>query len=207
MAGIQRKAAKEIFLGKIYGLGGAKLCRKLGLSTSWVVYGKKWADTKYFDVMDRAEAQAYAQECGGRLMEGAGEEGRKLLATFDEKLPFIKELATLAQKKADMRGYVVTILGRHCHFPVGQSGKYDWTQKALNRIIQGSAADQTKRALTLVHSAGHYLQLQVHDELTGSFHGQGDANAAAEIMERCVPQLTVPSKVDVELGPSWGESM
>ena len=207
MAGIQRKAAKEIFLGKIYGLGGAKLCRKLGLSTAWVVYGKRWADTQYFDISDRMSAQAYATECGGRLMEGAGKEGRELLATFDEKLPFIKELAKLAKETADKRGYVVTILGRHCHFPVGVSGKYDWTQKSLNRVIQGSAADQTKKALVDVHNAGHYLQLQVHDELTGSFHGEGDAGSAAEIMEHCIPQLTVPSKVDVELGPSWGESM
>ena len=207
MAGIKRTAAKQIFLGKIYGLGGAKMCRKLGLSTAWVVYGKKWADTQYFDITDRVEAQKYAMECGGRLMEGAGEEGRALLATFDEKLPFIRELAKLAQKKAEERGYVVTILGRHCHFPIGASGKYDWTQKALNRIVQGSAADQTKKALVDVHNAGHYIQLQVHDELTGSFYGKGDAQEAAEIMEHCVPQLTVPSKVDVELGPSWGESM
>lgn len=207
MAGIDRKPAKEIFLGKIYGLGGAKLCRKLGLETAWVVYGQKWADTRYFDLQDRMLAQEYAQECGGRLMEGAGEEGRALLATFDEKLPFIRELSKLAQTKAKERGYVVTILGRHCHFPVGASGGYDWTQKALNRIIQGSAADQTKKALIDVHRDGHYLQLQVHDELTGSFHGEGDANAAAEIMEHCIPQLTVPSKVDVELGPSWGDSM
>jgi len=207
MAGIDRKPAKEIFLGKIYGLGGAKLCRKLGLSTAWVVYGKKWADTQYFDIQDRQSAQLYANECGGRLMEGAGEEGRALLATFDEKLPFVKELARFAKAKADERGYVITILGRHCHFPVGKDGKYDWTQKSLNRVIQGSAADQTKKALVDVHNAGHYLQLQVHDELTGSFHGAGDAQDAAEIMEHCIPQLTVPSKVDVELGSSWGDSM
>lgn len=207
MAGIKRKAAKEIFLGKIYGLGGAKLCRKLGLSTAWVVYGRKWDDTRYFDYMNRTDAAAYANETGGRMMEGAGEEGRALLATFDEKLPFIRELAKLAQTKAEERGYVKTILGRHCHFPVGASGKYDWTQKALNRIVQGSAADQTKKALVDVHNAGHFMQLQVHDELTGSFHGAGDAQDAAEIMEHCIPQLTVPSKVDVEMGPSWGESM
>jgi len=207
MAGIERKPAKEIFLGKIYGLGGAKLCVKLGLPKAWVVYGKAWADTKYFDIEDRTSAAAYAQECGGRLMEGAGAEGRKLLETFDEKLPFVRELSKFAQHKANERGYVITILGRHCHFPVGKDGKYDWTQKALNRVIQGSAADQTKKAVVDVHRDGHYLQLQVHDEITGSFHGEGDANAAAEIMEHCIPQLTVPSKVDVELGSSWGDSM
>ena len=140
-------------------------------------------------------------------MEGAGQEGRALLATFDEKLPFIKELATFAKKTAEERGYVITILGRHCHFPVGPNGRYERTQMSLNRIIQGSAADQTKKALTLVHGAGHYLQLQVHDELTGSFHGRSDADAAAEVMENCIPKITVPSKVDVEMGPSWGESM
>jgi len=206
MAGIARKPAKEIFLGKIYGLGGAKLCRKLGLSTSWVVYGKRWSDTEYFDITDRVAAQEYANQCGGRLMEGAGPEGRALLETFDEKLPFVRELAQLAKKTADERGYVVTLLGRHCHFPIGTNGKYDWTQKSLNRVVQGSAADQTKRALVDVHNGGHYLQLQAHDELAGSFYGTGDAQDAADIMEHCV-EMSVPSKVDVELGTSWGDSM
>lgn len=207
MAGIGRTPAKTIFLGKIYGIGGAKVSRKLNLPTRWVVYGRKFGENKYFEPGDYAEAQQWATQSGGRLFETAGEECQAILDKFDARLPFVKELSTLAKKMAEKRGYVKTILNRHCHFPVGNNGQYDWTQKSLNRVIQGSAADQTKRALVLVHRNGHFMQLQVHDELTGSFHGVGDAGEAAEIMEHCIPQLTVPSKVDVELGSSWGDSM
>ena len=207
IAGIERKPAKEIFLGKIYGIGGAKVSRKLGLPTRWVVYGRNWGEEQYFAKDDLVKAQTWAAQSGGRLHETAGEECQAILDRFDEKLPFVRELAQLAKKMAESRGYVRTILGRHCHFPVGFGGKYDWTHKSLNRVIQGSAADQTKSALVMVHRDGHYLQLQVHDELTGSFHGMGDAQAAAEIMEHCIPQITVPSKVDIELGSSWGDSM
>jgi len=206
LAGIKRKPAKEIFLGTIYGMGGAKMCRKLSLPTRLAVFGEKYDDTRYFELKDRAEAQAFASENGGRMFEVAGEEGQAIINKFNEKLPFVRELAKLCKDTALKRGYVITILGRHCHFPVGADGKYDWVHKSLNRVIQGSAADQTKKALVMCHRDSHYLQLQVHDELDGSFQGEGDARAAGEIMKNCVP-MRVPSKVDVELGCSWGDSM
>lgn len=100
----------------------------------------------------------------------------------------------------------MTLSGRRCRFPKTAEGKYDWTHKALNRLIQGSSADQTKTAMVELDKQGYFLQLQVHDEMDGSVHSPEEAEAMAEIMRTCVP-LTVPSKVDVELGASWGESM
>jgi len=84
---------------------------------------------------------------------------------------------------------------------------YDWTYKALNRLIQGSSADQGKRAAVLLDrelSNEFYCQLQVHDEFDGSVESPKHAVMVAEIMRECV-QACVPFKVDTELGPSWGE--
>jgi DNA polymerase I-like protein with 3'-5' exonuclease and polymerase domains len=79
------------------------------------------------------------------------------------------------------------------------------TYKGLNRLIQGSAADQTKAAMIALHKAGFRLLLQVHDEVAVSECSKEESLAAAEIMRDAV-NLEVPSKVDTEVGPSWGEA-
>jgi DNA polymerase I-like protein with 3'-5' exonuclease and polymerase domains len=183
MAGIKRKDAKEIYLGLTYGMGGAKLSRKLGLPT-------KWIDTKR----------------RGKV-EVAGDEGAVLLALFDEKVPFLKLLAKRLERDAGRRGWIQTEGGRKCHFPRNHEDTgYDWAHKALNRLIQGVSGDQTKTALVELDAAGYYIQLQVHDEIDGSVENAEEANAMAGVMVRALPS-TVPSKVDTELGSSWGASM
>jgi DNA polymerase I-like protein with 3'-5' exonuclease and polymerase domains len=79
------------------------------------------------------------------------------------------------------------------------------TYKGLNRLIQGSAADQTKAAMVALHKAGFEILLQVHDELAVSVNSKAEAEEAARIMAGSV-NLEVPSRVDVEIGPSWGEA-
>jgi DNA polymerase I-like protein with 3'-5' exonuclease and polymerase domains len=79
------------------------------------------------------------------------------------------------------------------------------TYKGLNRLIQGSAADQTKAAMVALAKAGFTPILQVHDELALSVKNREGAQAAAEIMANAV-RLEVPSRCDVEVGPSWGEA-
>ena len=49
------------------------------------------------------------------------------------------------------------------------------------------------------------MTLQVHDELALSVKNREAAQAAAEIMANAV-RLEVPSRCDVEVGPSWGEA-
>lgn len=80
------------------------------------------------------------------------------------------------------------------------------TYKGLNRLIQGSAADQTKKAMVELHKAGFDLLLSVHDELALSVDKREEAEEAAHIMANAV-QLEVPSVVDVEIGETWGASM
>lgn len=91
--------------------------------------------------------------------------------------------------------------GKHHHLkPAG-------TYKALNRLIQGSAADQTKQAMIELHKEGLTPLIQIHDELTLSFDGSEETkNKIISIMENAV-KLTVPSKVDCDVGKSWGDAV
>jgi DNA polymerase I-like protein with 3'-5' exonuclease and polymerase domains len=79
-------------------------------------------------------------------------------------------------------------------------------RKALNNLIQGSAADQTKLAMVLIDEADIRIQLQIHDELCTTVYEDNTAKDMALIMTECV-KLVVPSKVDIEIGMSWGDSM
>ena len=79
-----------------------------------------------------------------------------------------------------------------------------FTYKALNRLIQGSAADQTKKAMLECYKEGLIPLLTVHDELCFNVESEEQAKKITEIMETCL-ELNVPSKVDQELGDNWGE--
>jgi len=190
MAGIKRKAAKTIGLGLMYGMGKGKLGGELDLS---------------------------------------GEEASELINTFHTKVPFLKGTVNAVMKRIEhpaSGGSIRTLLGRKCRFPLwepvewgvnkalpreqavieyGQRIKRAGTYKGLNRLIQGSAADQTKAAMVALAKAGFDPILQVHDELALSVKSREQAQAAAEIMANAV-RLEVPSRCDVEVGPNWGEA-
>ena len=204
LAGIQRKAAKEIYLGITYGMGGAKMCRKLGLPTRMVV----WSRELKTQVDPESEAGQRARAEGGRVYEAAGIEGQGIIDTLNTRVPFLKMLAKRTEKKALATGLIITVGGRHCHFPVDKDGNFDFCHKALNRLIQGSSADQTKAAMVALSEGGFddNLLLQVHDEIDSSVDSPEQAEEMAHLMRTCVP-CRVPAKVDVEIGNSWGNSM
>lgn len=206
---VHRGYSKNIFLGLCYGEGGAKLCRDINKPTRWVLY-VGWGRNKqtfYFDTM--REAMAARTKAGkGYYREAAGEEGQFILDKFDAEVPFVRELAKAATARAESVGFVRTVLGRQLHFEQKDDGSYDYTHKALNRVIQGSSADQTKLSIIELDRAGVFLQLQVHDETDGSFGTVQEAKQAGDIMRDCILsrcQPEVPFKVDTEVGPSWGE--
>lgn len=181
ITGIKRKIAKNILLGLCYGMGGAKLCTKyLDLPTEWV----------------RLKS--------GRMWEKAGKEGQKILDQFNSRLPFISLLKNNVEEIAGIRGFIKTIYGRICHFPKDKSGQaYEDTFKALNKLIQGSSADQMKKAMVEADDAGIEIQTQVHDELNFTFYDMKEVEALKDIMENGMPAV-LPHKVDAEIGPSWG---
>jgi DNA polymerase I-like protein with 3'-5' exonuclease and polymerase domains len=176
----KRNQCKDIYLGLCYGMGSALLAHTLRLPTKHIVTRS------------------------GQTIEVAGDEAQAILDKFNQRAPFIKQLARRCEETARKRGYITTVLGRRCRFPTKPDGSYDWCHKALNRLIQGSSADQTKEAMVKVDAAGFLLQLQNHDELDTSIDSRRQAEDIAGIMRTCV-ELNVPSKVDVEIGPSWGE--
>ncbi len=201
MAGIKRKAAKEIYLGLSYGMGGVKMCANIGLPTRVVVRDERW---NVYEIDSEIGRQLVAQGC--RRFEAAGVEGQKLLDTFDEKVPFIKKMAKACEKVAKERGYITTFTGRRCRFPTDPHGNFDWTHKGFNRLIQGASACQTKTAMVMADAAGFDMIIQVHDEIAFSVDDAAEAERAADVMRTCTP-MELPSKVDVEVGASWGHSM
>lgn len=206
---VYRGYCKNIFLGLCYGEGEAKLCHDLGLPTEWAHitgYGSNRNvhrfTTRHEAMMSRVEMET------GYVKEVAGEEGSRVLEKFDAEVPYVRMLAKAATERAGEKGFVRTIGGRRLHFERRDDGTYDYTHKALNRIIQGSSADQTKYALVQLDKAGYFLQLQVHDEMDGSFGTVEEAQGMGDIMRECVKDFSnplVPFKVDVETGPSWGQ--
>jgi len=186
MADIDRKDAKTINLGLMYGMGKNKLMAELGL------------------LVEQAE---------------------KLLKKYHERAPFVKQLIDAVSRRAQERGRIRTIGGRICHFDLwepasfgihkplphadalaehGPGIKRAFTYKALNRLIQGSAADMTKISMVNLYKEGIVPHIQIHDELDVSVEDPKQAEKIIEVMEQAV-KLEVPNKVDYEKGKNWGE--
>ena len=186
MAGIERKQAKTINLGLMYGMGKNKLMAELGLMK---------------------------------------ESAEKLIKQYHAKAPFVKQLMDNVSRKANDRGKIRTLGGRACHFdlwqpvqfgvfkplPLEQARKeYDeplkraFTYKALNKLIQGSAADMTKKSMVALYENGIIPHIQIHDEVDISVESDKKAEQIINIMESAV-ELQVPNKVDYEKGNNWGE--
>jgi DNA polymerase I-like protein with 3'-5' exonuclease and polymerase domains len=181
-----RDRAKTLFLAKIYGLGQRRLCEDLGVPTQPRSFEKNGKTINYI---------------------GAGPEGQEILNRFRESFPFASLFDWEAKDRAKHRGWVKTIYGRRCRFlPDGRGGYMEGlTRKALNRIIQGSAGEQTKQAMVDADEKGLALQIMVHDELNKSVSSREEAEALSEVMVNAV-RLRVPVVADVGLGPNWGEA-
>jgi len=188
LAGITRKQAKTVNLGIMYGMGVAKLANQMAITA---------------------------------------DEAKTIIRDHREKVPFVKQLADIASKRAGKNGQIRTLLGRLCRFDMWEPSTFGYnkplpieeaeevyggmgqlrrafTYKALNRLIQGSAADQTKKAMLDCYNAGLTPMLTVHDELCFNVESDEQAAQIKEIMETGVP-LKVPSKIDQELKDNWGE--
>ena len=185
MAEIPRSQAKTINLGLFYGMGKNKLQAELGVSK---------------DVSD------------------------SLFRQYHNRVPFVKQLMDNVMQRAQDSGRIRTLLGRLCRFHLWEPNQFGihkalphdqalmehgpgikraYTYKALNKLIQGSAADMTKKAMIELHKEGIVPHIQVHDELDISVEDLEHAEKIKNIMEEAV-SLEVPNKVDYESGPNWG---
>jgi len=59
--------------------------------------------------------------------------------------------------------------------------KRAFTYKAMNRLIQGSAADMTKQAMVDLYKEGIVAHTQVHDELNISIKDKKECEKIIEI--------------------------
>ena len=185
MAEIPRSQAKTINLGLFYGMGKNKLQAELGVSK------------------DKAD---------------------ELFKKYHHKVPFVKQLMDNVMYRAQDSGKIRTLLGRLCRFPLWEPNQFGihkalshedalrehgpgikraYTYKALNRLIQGSAADMTKKAMLELYKEGIIPHIQVHDELDISVENDMMSTKIKQIMEGAVT-LEVPNKIDYEYGTSWG---
>ena len=80
-----------------------------------------------------------------------------------------------------------------------------FTYKALNRLIQGSSADQTKKAMVDCYEAGLSPMLTVHDELCFNIENDKQVEQIKDIMCNCIPELKIPFEVDAEIKENWGQ--
>ena len=156
------------------------------------------------------------------------EDAEGLLHKYHQKVPFVKGMADLAMNQAMDKGVIRTWLGRKCRFDTWEPKAFGYnralpleeavkeyggkgmirrafTYKALNRLIQGSSADQTKKAMVTCYEEGLVPMLTVHDELCFSVNSREQSDKIVDIMKNCVPDLKVPFDVDAELGDNWGE--
>jgi DNA polymerase I-like protein with 3'-5' exonuclease and polymerase domains len=189
MANIPRKQAKTVNLGIMYGMGKGKLANVMDIEV---------------------------------------EEAEKLLETYNQRVPFLRSLSEKAMTRAKDHGVIRTWLGRKCRFDMYEPVSYGFnkalpmeeaikeygskgrirrafTYKALNRLIQGSSADQTKKAMVECYKEGLCPTLTVHDELCFNIKTQEEADKVVEIMTTCVPDLKIPFEVDTALCDNWGE--
>ena len=189
IAGIPRKQAKTVNLGLMYGMGKGKLANILDLSM---------------------------------------EEATSLLDKYNDKVPFLKSVSEKAMRRAADSGVIRTWLGRKCRFNMYEPISYTYnkalpmkeaideyggkgrirrafTYKALNRLIQGSSADQTKKAMVDCYEAGLSPMLTVHDELCFNIENDKQVEQIKDIMCNCIPELKIPFEVDAEIKENWGQ--
>ena len=120
-----------------------------------------------------------------------------LLNRFHEAVPYLLSLDNICKKSMKIKGHIKTIGGRRLR----NESKFEY--KALNKLIQGSAADQTYACMVAAYRAGITILFPIHDELTLSGTLE-EAQILQNIMQNTV-KLEVPSVSEILGGESWGE--
>jgi len=136
------------------------------------------------------------------LSLGVGQqEGAKILRQYHKLLPFLKELQNITTKTMVKNGYIKTIGGRKLRL-----SEHDYAGKALNKLIQGSAADQIKRSMISAYKYGLKVLFSVHDEIVIS-STVPIAHKTLLITAMCHSiKLSLPMYIDCGTGDSWGKA-
>ena len=228
MAKITRKQAKTINLGLFYGMGKTKLARSLELEDdeakelfnqyhTKVPFVRKLSNGLQdfaeknkniftledrfcrFDRWEPVNKEWNAEKGVFEISEYKEVEGKKQIVR--SSVPILK------REEAENRYLANKVRNQEVNDPNCKNFedyyRPAFTYKALNRLIQGSAADMTKKAMVLLFEAGIVPHIQIHDELCFSIKTEDEAKKIKEIMENAI-KLKVPNKVDYDSGPNWG---
>jgi len=180
------KLVKDLNFAKMYGAGIPKMANMLGYITDTQV-------TQLYEISD------YETRMKSPLLR----ETLEINEIYNRQLPEAKAMMDKATKLAETRGYIRTILGRRSRFPGGQ-----FAHKALNRRVQGTAADINKQKIVELHAerkrTGLRMSMSVHDEVCGSATTPETRGMVDEILNRQSFPMKVPILWDTNTGANWG---
>ena len=217
MAEIDRKDAKTINLGLFYGMGKAKLQAELGVSKEksdelFNTYHSRVPFVKQLmnEIMSAAQSRGQIKTLLGRrcrfpkyepILRGS-DWGTYVPAEDHER---ILELQAMGPHLKDNEDKIIKDKDGNPkrNYWYNNPIRRAFTYKALNKLIQGSAADMTKKAMVDLYKEGIISHIQIHDELDFSVESDAQAQKIKDIMENAV-SLKVPNKVDYESGSNWG---
>ena len=218
MAQIDRKEAKTINLGLFYGMGKAKLQNELNVTKEksdelFLTYHNKVPFVKQLmnKIMNASQAKGQIKTLLGRrcrfpkyepVLRGS-DWGTFVPAEDHERMEELKAMGPFLKDNEDK---IITDKdgNKKKNYWHNNPTRRAFTYKALNKLIQGSAADMTKKAMVNLYKEGIIGHIQIHDELDFSIESESQAKKIKDIMENAV-DLKVPNKVDYESGPNWGE--
>lgn len=212
LCGIGRYPAKTMNFRISYGAKGAAVAKALKLPTEWKLIKEpdeaglqEWVTIENEDKAKRMrEEKDENDKPRYNVVEVAGEEASQLLKAWREGMPFINDLSKACEKRAKDKGFLITLGGRRVRLKKDEEGEWIKAYKAMNSLIQGSGADQTKIAMRNLWRAGIRIQLPIHDELATSVDSQSEIDIIADFMQKAVT-LEVPVIVDGKIGANLGD--
>jgi len=214
MANISRKQAKTINLGLFYGMGKIKLQKELGLDQrqakelfneyhSRVPFVRQLSQELIaFSKQNKLLFTLHDRFCRFDRWETTNKEWNPETNRFNEVPLYTREQAMEAFKAEMLDKYKENKIDANYMDYFERYYTPAFTYKALNRLIQGSAADMTKKAMVDLHEKGIIPHIQIHDELCFSITDH-EPELIKNVMEQTIP-LEVKNKVDFESGPNWG---
>ena len=214
MAHISRTMAKTINLGLFYGMGKIKLQNELNLTREkanalFSAYHAKVPFVKRLsqDLIEFAEEHKLLftledRFCRFNKWETRNREWNNTINRYEPVPILTKEDAETAFKAELLEKFKDNVADNYMQ-DFDRYYKPAFTYKALNRLIQGSAADMTKKAMVDLYEQGILPQIQIHDELCLSIKNDNDALVVKQTMENAIP-LEVKNKVNYKKGKNWG---
>jgi len=215
MAQISRTMAKTINLGLFYGMGKIKLASELNLTRpkANALFAEYHAKVPFVrrlsqDLIEFAEEHKLLftlkdRFCRFNKWETRNREWNNTINRY-EPVPILTRQDAETAFKAELLEKFKDNVADNYMQDFDRYYKPAFTYKALNRLIQGSAADMTKKAMVDLYEKGILPQIQIHDELCLSIKNDNDALVVKETMEQAIP-LEVKNKVNYKKGKNWGD--